>query len=601
MGGADLVREQPELQQALVGVDAVGEPLQQHRQQLALDRGAAGDPLGERGDVVQRPPRIAVADRGQTVPGGIRGQRHLVVTELGRGHQQGPVEDLLMQLLHPASDPLVVGLELLLPAAHGAGEPAQVSVCGGQHLGAPHPMQLHPVLDAAQEAVGLVHLLHVAAGDEAALPEPGERLQGAAGVEVLLGAAVDHLQQLHSELDVAEPAGAQLDVAVRLPVRDVGDHAAAHRPGVLHKALPGRGLPDEGGDHLLELLAQGGVSGCAARLQQGLELPGGGPLLVVAAVGLHRANQGAVPALGAQIRIDLPQGALGGAVRAHACQLAGQGGTDGDQVVDLVVGRVLARRGGDDVHDVHVGEVVQLPGTGLAHRQHRPAHPLLSVDGGAGHRGGGLQGGIGQIGQRSGDRGLDRRGVAGEDIRGGDLQQALVIRDPQRIPALPAGAAGEGRLLGGIGADGAQQVLPHLLTWQGQVVVALPQALQVLGVAGEEVAERHRRAQQGDQAAARGARRRDGAEELLQQLIVAALAGCLGQAQQAQHGVVSVGARPDRRGRALGQASEGGLGEETLHPVGAREAQPGQRPRGGGRFGTHGLRSGRRWSRARSR
>src|SRR5699024_6090816 len=107
-----------------------------------------------------------------------------------------------------------------------------------------------------------------------------------------------------------------------------------------------------------------------ARLQQRLELPGLRPFGVVAPVGGQGAHQRAVLALGAQVRVDLPQGALAGPFGAGAGELAGEGGADGDHVRLDLGGEltVLAHQvggGGDDVHDVDVGEVVELASAGL--------------------------------------------------------------------------------------------------------------------------------------------------------------------------------------------------------------------------------------------
>ena len=49
-----IVGQPPEREQPVVGIRALGEPLQHHRQQVALDRRPPRHPAGERRDVVQR-------------------------------------------------------------------------------------------------------------------------------------------------------------------------------------------------------------------------------------------------------------------------------------------------------------------------------------------------------------------------------------------------------------------------------------------------------------------------------------------------------------------------------------------------------------------
>src|SRR5699024_3774874 len=137
------------------------------------------------------------------------------------------------------------------------------------------------------------------------------------------------------------------------------------------------------------------------------------------------AHQRPVLALGAQVGVDLPQGALAGPLGAGAGELAGQGRADGDHVlldlgVDLAVLPHQVGGGGDDVHDVDVGDVVELAGAGLAQGDHGPAHVLVPADGGPGDGGGRLERRIGEVAEGAGDPGLERRGVARADVGRGD-------------------------------------------------------------------------------------------------------------------------------------------------------------------------------------
>ena len=74
-----------------------------------------------------------------------------------------------------------------------------------------------------------MELLAVLAADVAALGQPGQRAQRRALAQRRVGPAVDELEELDGELDVAQPARAELDLPLGLVGRDVVDHPAAHR------------------------------------------------------------------------------------------------------------------------------------------------------------------------------------------------------------------------------------------------------------------------------------------------------------------------------------------------------------------------------------
>ena len=98
----------------------------------------------------------------------------------------------------------------------------------------------------AQEPVRAGQVLGVGAADVAAVRQRGLSAGSVAGdAQPLVGAAVHELQQLDGELDVAQAAGAELELAARHVLRQRGDHAAAHRLHVLDEVLPLRRLPDQ--------------------------------------------------------------------------------------------------------------------------------------------------------------------------------------------------------------------------------------------------------------------------------------------------------------------------------------------------------------------
>lgn len=109
---------------------------------------------------------------------------------------------------------------------------------------------------------------------------------------------MDELQELHGELDVTQAPAAELELALGQLGRHVLLHAPAHLLHVLDEVLPLRGGPHDVVGHLDVLAPQFGVARDRARLEQGLELPGARPLLVVGRVPVERPYEGAGLALG---------------------------------------------------------------------------------------------------------------------------------------------------------------------------------------------------------------------------------------------------------------------------------------------------------------
>ena len=237
-GGPKLLADLAEGQQAGVRLGRVGEPAEQHRQQRALDGRAPGHAGGQRVDVAQRPGRVQVAESleagpglGRRQPGGLGGQP-------GHRVEQRAVEQLLVQPpdLAGVTAPLLVelgrrvgadtgdrGLEPFLVrsvcCSHRPAQPAEYGRVLGQGVGAAQPVQLEQVLGAAQEPVGGAELVRVGPADVPPGGQRGQRGQRRRRSQRLVGAAVDELQQLDRELDVAQPARTELELASGLPGR----------------------------------------------------------------------------------------------------------------------------------------------------------------------------------------------------------------------------------------------------------------------------------------------------------------------------------------------------------------------------------------------
>ena len=211
---------------------------------------------------------------------------------------------------------------------------------------------------------------------------------------------MDELEELDGELHIPQSAGSQLDAPVHAAARHgLLLHPAAHGAGVLDEVLPPAGLPHEGRHPLLVAGTELHVPGAGSGLEQGLELPGGGPAPVVGQVGVEGAHERAVLALGAQRRVQWPQRRLGRGGGDDMGELGGQTGTD---VHEVLLARFscsprLPSRA-DDVDDVDVGDVVELVCPGLAHGDHGEGHVIgWRPDGGTRNEQGGVQSGAGEL------------------------------------------------------------------------------------------------------------------------------------------------------------------------------------------------------------
>ena len=83
---------------------------------------------------------------------------------------------------------------------------------GGQRVGLPVLLHLQAVFEVAQELVGRGEARVLAVGEQALVAQAEEGEQRAAVAHPRLAAAVQALQALHQELDIADAAGRELDV-----------------------------------------------------------------------------------------------------------------------------------------------------------------------------------------------------------------------------------------------------------------------------------------------------------------------------------------------------------------------------------------------------
>ena len=588
VGAAQLLGEPPEREQPGVRVGALGKPAEQHGQELALERGPARRPLRQRGDVPHRTIGVAVADGREPGARRLGSERDLVVGQVRHGRQQRAVEERLVQRAHVAAGgapPLHEVGGAVGARVHGARDAAQVGLVGGQQVRAPQLEELDAVLEHAQEPVADGEPRRVVAAHVAGDGERAQRRQGVRRVDGSVAAAVHELEELHGELHVAQPAAAQLDLAVRLGRGHVLLDAAAHGLRVLDEVLARHRFPHERVHGLPVRPPELAVARHRPRLEQRLELPGGGPAVVVREVAGQRAHQRPVLALGPQRGVHLPERRLGRRRRAHLLQRGGEPRADGDGV-GLGGGRAVGPDAGlDHVDHVDVGHVVELAPTRLAHADDGEASGRVVGVLRPGDGEGRLERCGGEVGERRRHGRQHGECLARREVVGGDVQEPGPVGTPQCVGgsayALVRELCGIGgshrRLGGGIRADGGQQLGPHHLRVDADA--RLREGAEQLGTPDDLVTEGGRRPEHREQpqpdavvgrpedaAQRRGRSRRPGEPDELEQRQVRVRGGREG----VEHPVRVV--REHRRERRVLP--------EAPRPGEVREARTQQPPRG---------------------
>ncbi len=432
-------------EQTGVGVGRVGEPMQHRREQAALDRGRPADTVGQRLDVAQRACGVGKPQRRQPIPG-LRGREpDLLDGQPCHRRQQWLVEKPLVQPAHEPGDPGMLALDLLRGGeTERSSQPAQLTGIAGQGVHPAEPLQLQAVLGTAQEAVRVREAGRIPAGHIATASERVERGQRRDRPQLGVGPAVDELEQLDGELDIAQPARTEFEVTVSVSRRQRPFHPPPHRLDVADEPRPRRGRPDQRPDRGAEPRSQLMVARDRARLEQRLELPGSRPSPVVGVVAGQRTHQRAVPPFGPQPHVDLEQRALTGdrpTRTDHPLRETGghlqRGGLVGPGVLGSAAGPSRFRH----EQDVDVADIVQLPATALTHTddgetnrrsrrpQRRPRHGERGVKGGSGEAGK-LRGGI-------------IKGHGAGEITSREDEQSTAIGNAQRVQnigTIPGGA-----------------------------------------------------------------------------------------------------------------------------------------------------------------
>src|SRR5690606_6763685 len=139
----------------------------------------------------------------------------------GEGAEQRPEIEAFVDGAHAAPYLPALGIERgtgrcvgARPEPEDPGETVELGVVVGQRVHLPSVGELERVLGASQEPVRGGEPLGVVAVDIARLSQLSERVEGGAQPEGGVGVAVDQLEELDRELDVADAALTELEIAV---------------------------------------------------------------------------------------------------------------------------------------------------------------------------------------------------------------------------------------------------------------------------------------------------------------------------------------------------------------------------------------------------
>ena len=199
------------------------EPAEQQRQDLLHEPRRPGEAAGQLADGCPGAQAVGEPERAQPGVDRARSAEQLLVLGRERLEQRTEVQPLV-DGSHRDLDLREGGVELVqgtalggVPEAERAGDPGSFGGGDGHrvHLGA--VPQLQPMLQAAQEAVGVGQLPGVVVVDVARRPELGQDGERRRRPQIGIESAVHELEQLHGELDVADAAPAALHLAVGEP------------------------------------------------------------------------------------------------------------------------------------------------------------------------------------------------------------------------------------------------------------------------------------------------------------------------------------------------------------------------------------------------
>ena len=175
----------------------------------------------------------------------------------------------------------------------------------GKGVGLPVLVELQAVLQVAQELIGRRQARVFGAGEQIFIAQAEQREQRAAVPHPGLAAAVQPLQALHQELDIANAAARQLDIQPGIGALrgQLFMNALARFRDRLHGAEVERSRVDQRLDEFQQIAPRLALAGRDAGLDEHLQLPVAAALLIVVAGAIERDADFAETAVGTQPQI----------------------------------------------------------------------------------------------------------------------------------------------------------------------------------------------------------------------------------------------------------------------------------------------------------
>jgi hypothetical protein len=228
---------------------------------------------------------------------------------------------------------------------HAAGEEGEEVWAVGEGVGLAVAGELEAVFEVAEEEVGGGEAGVFGVGEEVFVAEADEGEKGGGIAEPGGAAAVDALEALDEEFDIADAAPGEFDIeALRAAagVEFLVDAFAGFGHGLDGGEVEGGGV-DHGLDPLEEVAARGAFAGGDAGLEEHLEFPVAGAGAVVLFGGIEGDADLAEAAIGAEAEVDAVAKAFGG-----------------------VGGEEVREAGGDFLEEFEIGDGVFAVGLAIA-------------------------------------------------------------------------------------------------------------------------------------------------------------------------------------------------------------------------------------------
>ena len=263
-----------------------------------------------------------------------------------------------------------------------AAEPCEAGKLGAlerQALGLLVGDHLQPVLDGAQEEIGLGQVLHRLRRHPVLGMEFAEHVERARAAHLWPSAAEDELLRLDEELDLANAAAPELDVVpwnnhALVPAHRVD--LPLHRMDVGDRRVVEILSPDEGREIGEEAPSERKVAGRRTRLDQRRALPVLSDRLVIGVGASRREGDRRRSGIGPEPQIDPEHIAVGSALLEEPGERLGDSHQQGrrlDAFGNGGCGRVVEH------DDVDIARIVELARAKLAEREHDQAAAGLKV------------------------------------------------------------------------------------------------------------------------------------------------------------------------------------------------------------------------------